>query len=171
MKDRGFTLVEILIILVVLATLTAIIVPVYKNHAEKAKLARCMADLRSLQAEVWNWTPDGMILPDAQTFWDEAYGGTKPGPFVYLVDGDPNKGHGNDLDGIDEENPGKSWENLEKKDIQFVILCQHDHGDLADYVYVTETGPPKIANSDNDPGYERFIKWEFGGPGGGKNKK
>ena len=28
-----------------------------------------------------------------------------------------------------------------------------------------------IAKGDDAPDYERFIKWEFGGPGGGKPKK
>jgi len=168
MNTRGFTIVEILIALVIIALLSAIVVPAFINQREKAKLARCMADLRGIQASVWNWTPDGMIFPDAQDFWDEAYGGDRPGPFVYLVDGDPNKGHGNDIDGVDEENPGKS--DPDKKDIHFVILCQHDHGGLAEYVYITDEGPPQIVTgSDDDPGYENFIKWEFGGPGGGNN--
>ncbi len=166
MNQRGLSLIEVLIVVVIISVLAGIVVPAFLDQREKAKLVRCMADLRSIQATVWNWTPDSLILPDAKTFWDEAYGGDRPGPFMYLVDGDPNKGHGNDIDGFDEENPGKS--DPDTVDIQFVILCQHDHGDLADYVYVTETGPPKIANADNDPGYERFIKWEFGGPGGGK---
>ena len=94
-----------------------------------------------------------------------AFPAGRPGPYYYLIDGDPNKGHGNDLDGIDEENPGKSYLNLEKVDIRFVVLCQHDHGNLANYVYVTDVGPPQIVTADNDPGYENFIKWEYGGPG------
>jgi hypothetical protein len=86
-------------------------------------------------------------------------------------DGDPNKGHGNDLDGIDEENPGNSGDKRKKKDIKFVVLCQHNHKHLADYVYLVDNEPPVIVKDGNDPGYERFVKWEFGGPGGGKGGK
>ena len=73
------------------------------------------------------------------------------------------------LDGIDEENPGDSSKNRERKDIQFVIVCQHDHKDLAEYVFIEDEGPPRLSQPGDDfPDYARFVKWEFGGPGGGK---
>ena len=115
----------------------------------------------------------GITFPDAPTFWDSVFPRAKPGPYYYLSDAeDPNAGHGNDLDGYDEQNPGKS--KREKKDIKFVLLCQHDHADLCDFVYIEDEGPPQLATADNMPPYERFIKWEDGRkPGGkpGKDKK
>ena len=160
MDNRGFTLAEVVVIVFVLALLTAVVIPVGINQIEKAKLARCMADLRSLQASVWTFTPDGMVHPTGKEFWDLAYGGTKPGPFVYLVDGAPNSGHGNDVDGVDEENPGASDPDVE--DIRFVVYCKHDHKDLADFVYVTDHGPPRVVmGKDDDPGYRAWEKWEF----------
>ena len=44
--------------------------------------------------------------------------------------------------------------------------CEHDHGDLGKYVYLTDEEPPTIVHGDgDDPDYTRFIKWEYGGPG------
>ena len=81
------------------------------------------------------------VYPTPDQFWNSTWpDGRKHGPYYYLTDGDPNSGHGNDLDGVDEENPGKS--DPDKKDIKYVILCQHDHGDLADFVYLTDEEPP-----------------------------
>lgn len=162
MNERGFTLLEIIVVVFFFAIIAAIAFPLALNQIEKAKLARCMADLRTIQAEVWQCTPDGLIHPHGMDFWNCGYNGTKPGPFVYLVDGDPNAGHGNDIDGIDEENPGTSWKNRDKIDIQFVIYCKHDHGKLADYVYIYDHGPPVICHGpEDDPGYRSFEDWEF----------
>ena len=173
MNERGFTLLEIIVVVFFFAIIAAIAFPLALNQIEKAKLARCMADLRTIQAEVWQCTPDGLIHPHGMDFWNCAYGGTKPGPFVYLVDGDPNAGHGNDIDGIDEENPGESWKHRDRKDIKFVVLCQHNHKFLGDYVYCVDEEPPVVVGGEDgapDPNYTRFIKYEFGGPGGGKDK-
>jgi len=166
-RQAGFTLTEVIAAVYITALLSAIVTSTFIDKREKARLARCMVEMRGVQAAVYIYSPNGINLPDPEDFWPMAYPAGRPGPYFYLLDGDPNKGHGNDLDGIDEENPGKSWKNREKLDIRFAIICQHDHGDLADYVYVTDAGPPQIATKDDDPGYERFIKWEFGGPGGG----
>ena len=49
-----------------------------------------------------------------------------------------------------------------------MLVCRHDHGHLCRYVYIEDDGPPQLATRDNDPKYERFLKWENGGPGGGE---
>ena len=165
LRQAGFTLTEMIVAAYIVGLLSAIVSTGFGDKMEKARLARCMVEMRGIQAAVYAHSPDGITFPDPEDFWPIAYPGGRPGPYFYLLDGDPNSGHGNDLDGLDEENPGKSWENIDEKDIQFAIICQHDHGSLADYVYLTDVLPPQIATQDNDPGYERFIKWEFGGPG------
>jgi prepilin-type N-terminal cleavage/methylation domain-containing protein len=147
--QRGFTLSELLVVVFLIGLLSAIAV----NRIVDS------------DAYVENGT-----FPDPATYWEVKWRGRRPGPYFYLVDGDANKGHGNDLDGIDEDNPGASGDKRKGKDIDFVVLCQHDHKHLADYVYLVDNEPPVIADADNKPGYERFIKWEFGGPGGGGGK-
>lgn len=167
MRQAGFTLTEVIVGVYIVGLLSAIVSTGFVDKREKARLARCMVEMRGIQTALFAYSPDGINYPDPASFWPMAYPSGRPGPYFYLSDGDPNSGHGNDIDGLDEENPGKSWENIQEKDIQFAILCQHDHGALGSYVYLTDVGPPQIATQDNDPGYERFIKWEFGGPGGG----
>lgn len=169
-SQAGFTLTEIIVALVIASLLMTIAVRLFQNQREKTQLVKCMAEIRGIQAAVM-MIGDGRYIPDPQYFWDNTWpDGRKHGPYYYIVDGDPNNGHGNDLDGVDEENPGAS--DPDKKDIKFVIFCEHDHGSLGKYVYLTDEEPPTIVHgADDDPDYSRFIKWEFGGPGAGRGKK
>jgi prepilin-type N-terminal cleavage/methylation domain-containing protein len=175
--QQGVTLIEILIVVLligILATLTAVAIG---NSLQKARLARCIAELRSIQTSIYTAYPeDG--LPDPETFWDDFWHGVKPGPYWYIIDNnDPNSGHGNDIDGYDEDNPGSAPRT--RKDLEFILVCQHDHGDLAYYVYVEDAGPPTIADASNDPHYDACIPGATGvcagppgssSPGGGKGK-
>jgi prepilin-type N-terminal cleavage/methylation domain-containing protein len=166
-KQDGFTLTEVIVVVYVVAMLAAIVINTSLDSIEKARLARCMVELRGIQTAVWMGSDDGNSFMDANTFWGSHYHGSKPGPYFYLLDGDPNNGHGNDLDGVDEENPGAS--DPDKKDIKFAVLCQHDHKWLGEYVFLTDEEPPKVVgglDGIEDPGYERFTMWEGGGPGG-----
>jgi hypothetical protein len=167
-REAGLTMIEILVIMILVVILSIIAIGMFQNQREKVKLVKCMAEIRGIQAAVYSMG-DGRYIPNPTLFWESAFpDGRKHGPYYYIVDGDPNAGHGNDLDGVDEENPGAS--DPDKKDIKFVIFCEHDHGDLGKYVYLTDEEPPTIATEDNDPNYQRFIKWEFGGPGAKKHK-
>jgi len=165
--QRGFTLSELLVVVFLIGLLSAIAINKFLDFFERARLARCTLELRGIQEEVWDAYVDTGTFIDPATYWEIKWKGRRPGPYFYLVDGDANKGHGNDLDGIDEENPGNSGGKRKGKDIKFVVLCQHNHKHLGDYVYLVDNEPPEIADRDNRPGYERFIKWEFGGPGSG----
>ena len=50
--QRGFTLVELMIVLAIIATLAAIAVPLYANVTERAKVAGAIADIRILDSEI-----------------------------------------------------------------------------------------------------------------------
>ena len=174
-RQAGFTLTELLIVVAVIGILSAIMVPNLLERYHKAKLARCMVELRGIQTGLHMASELGVSFPDATSFWNNVFPAARPGPYFYLSDNeDPNAGHGNDLDGFDEQNPGNSPR--EAKDIKFVLMCQHDHAHLCKYVYIEDEGPPQLATEGNDPGYVRFIKWEEGRkpggkPGGGKKDK
>jgi len=51
---RGFTLMELLIVVAIIAILTAISIPVFAGQLEKSKLATCEANRRSLKSLVTN---------------------------------------------------------------------------------------------------------------------
>jgi type II secretory pathway pseudopilin PulG len=166
--EAGFTLSEVVIVLYVIVMLVTIALYNYRDGIEEARLARCMSELRGIQTAIYVDSDNGRRFMSPASFWSSHFHGQKPGPYHYLLDGDPNSGHGNDLDGVDEENPGAS--DPDKKDIKFVVMCSHDHKWLGKYVYVTDEEPPRIVGGETgeeDPGYARFLKWEYHSPGTG----
>jgi len=159
--EAGFTFMELIVAVWLIGILSVLALGILNGRIEKAKLARCFVDIRSIQSTVWTMS-DGITWPEYATFWDYAWAGKRPGPYYYFPNNtDHNAGHGNDLDICDEENPGKSEANRDCKDIEFVIVCQHDHRQLANYVYIEDEGPPTIAgwSSETDPGYDRWIDY------------
>lgn len=173
-RESGFSLAELLVVVAVIGIISAIVIPTMMEKYHKARLARCMVELRGIQAGLYLVAEPGITFPDAPTFWNQVFPTARPGPYYYLADAeDPNAGHGNDLDGFDEQNQGNGG-NRTEKDIKFVLVCQHDHAHLCKYVYIEDEGAPQLATDDNDPGYSHFIKWEDGRspggkPGGGKS--
>ena len=52
MNKKGFTLIEMLVVIAIIAVLVAIVIPVVGNSTEKAKEAKDAANIRSAIAEV-----------------------------------------------------------------------------------------------------------------------
>ena len=64
-KKNGFTLLELLVVLAILAILIAIAVPVYKNQKEKAAITAHNANVRVLETAVESYRQDNDgKLPD-----------------------------------------------------------------------------------------------------------
>jgi len=78
---RGFTLVELLVVIAIIGILVAIIAPNAFKAIEKAKIARCEADLHAIKSacfanytDVGSW-PDNLdkLMNDTATGWDGPY--------------------------------------------------------------------------------------------------
>ena len=173
-RQSGFSLTELLVVVNIIGVLAAITIPSMLDKIHKARLARCMIELRGVQAGLYMVAEPGITFPDAASFWNQVFPAARPGPYYYLSDAeDPDSGYGNDLDGFDEQNPGKAPRVA--KDIKFVLICQHNHADLCKYVYIEDEGAPQLATEGDDPGYDKYVKWEDGrtpggNPGGGGKK-
>ena len=71
MNKKGFTLIEMLVVIAIIAVLVAIVIPVVGNSTEKAKEAKDAANVRSAIAEVTTsaltGTPAGKTVTLTQT--------------------------------------------------------------------------------------------------------
>ena len=79
---RGFTIIEILIVLAIICILAAIAIPGYVTYRHKAKVAMMMAELRMLEKEITNYTIDNGDFPSDlsdigcdqwRDAWDQPY--------------------------------------------------------------------------------------------------
>lgn len=98
-RNKGFTLVELLVVVAIIAILAAMLLPALSKAKARTYAARCASNLRQLHfgtlayLEDYNqafWPPD---YPVAQAwFADQAGNGTPHGPLYYLnykcLDGD-----------------------------------------------------------------------------------
>ena len=60
----GFTLVELLVVIAMLGTLTAIGIPAYSGYMNKARITKAIADLRIFQKEIKLFEIDREALPN-----------------------------------------------------------------------------------------------------------
>ena len=61
MNKKGFTLIEMLVVIAIIAILVAIVIPVVGNSTEKAKEAKDAANIRSAIAEVTTQALSGNV--------------------------------------------------------------------------------------------------------------
>ncbi len=64
-RSRGFTIVELLIIVAILGTVAGIGVSYYRDALEKARIARTMADVRVLEKDLAIYKLDAQKFPDS----------------------------------------------------------------------------------------------------------
>lgn len=69
-NQKGFTLVELMAVVVIIGVLIAIAVPVYSNIQEGAKVRADEASLRSLNAAATAWAMDQNPIVDLTTVSD-----------------------------------------------------------------------------------------------------
>ena len=69
-RANGFTLVELLVVVAIIAILAAILFPVFAQAREKARQSSCMSNLRQQAMAVMMYVNDnGQTYPDESTVW------------------------------------------------------------------------------------------------------
>ena len=88
---RGFTLIEILIVVIILGILAAIVIPQFTNASTQAKQSALDSTVQTLRSQIALYRlQHGDTLPDLTTSWNPLttvvpYGGTNYGPYMQSV--------------------------------------------------------------------------------------
>src|ERR1700710_733950 len=102
---RGFTLVEILIVVIILGILAAIVIPQFTNASQDARKSSLTSQLQTLRSQIQLYKlQHGDTLPNLITAWtplttQTTYGTTNFGPYMQAAPSNPLNSKTNVLNG------------------------------------------------------------------------
>lgn len=99
--QKGFTLVELMLVVVILGILVAIAVPLYNAQTEKAKTTTCQANQRIIKSAIVQWSMD----PDNENAGIPELGDLVVGGYLQSLPECPSNGEYS----IDQEDGSVTW--------------------------------------------------------------
>ena len=90
-NKKGFTLVELMVVVAILGILVAVAIPVYSSVTEKAQLNTCVANIRTVESAVMQAVTNGDAKIEADG--DVVTTGETPVPLTVLALQDGSIGH------------------------------------------------------------------------------
>ncbi len=71
-KEKGFTLIEIVVVLAIIAVIAAFLTPMLFDYLKEAKVSRAKADVRNIAASIANFNRDLQVYPIYKTDTSQA---------------------------------------------------------------------------------------------------
>lgn len=101
--SRGFTLIEVLVVVVILAILAAVVVPRVMEHPGEARVARAKADLQAIGTALNTYKLDNFVYPATEQGLEALVSKPSGAPEA------PNWRKGGYLDGVPKDPWGRAY--------------------------------------------------------------